>query len=488
MVRMMNKVIISVVAAFILSFFLSLFFVTALNFEYNYTAQTDTIFNNETASYNVTITNNNDFTDNYQLYTINPLWNVDYAINPIKRQSSEDFILEIIPLDNRLTGPQLVPITIKSLQTDELVVENFYVYVKQTNETRKQYVPNVEMIVSMSDAIDPRNPVTLEISLNNRNPLDIKDVTVSITSQLFNKEYQTILGPLDRKTNQILFADLNPMQKPGTYNVNVKATAFGGNVTLGEFVKQVLVEGYSDISIEQTLTRALFSTQEKVVLKNNGNYNVTKLAKLQKNFFERIFTSSSAKPVKLVDSGIAYLSWNVPLEPKQEYTIIVNTNYTPLAIIIIIIIGGIISYYIFRSPVLLFKRAKIVSLSEEGVSDIKVRLHIKNRSGKVIRNIKIVDKYPKIVQLEDESTLGMLKPTKMITADKAHQLLMWNLDVLDPYEERLLVYRLRSTLNIVGNISLPASKIKFHTATGERTYYSNNVKLLHKSHYSLNEE
>jgi hypothetical protein len=293
------------------------------------------------------------------------------------------------------------------------------------------------MIVSMSDAIDPRNPVTLEISLNNRNPLDIKDVTVSITSQLFNKEYQTILGPLDRKTNQILFADLNPMQKPGTYNVNVKATAFGGNVTLGEFVKQVLVEGYSDISIEQTLTRALFSTQEKVVLKNNGNYNVTKLAKLQKNFFERIFTSSSAKPVRLVDSGIAYLSWNVPLEPKQEYTIIVNTNYTPLAIIIIIIIGGIISYYIFRSPVLLFKRAKIVSLSEEGVSDIKVRLHIKNRSGKVIRNIKIVDKYPKIVQLEDESTLGMLKPTKMITADKAHQLLMWNLDVLDPYEERL---------------------------------------------------
>ena len=73
----------------------------------------------------------------------------------------------------------------------------------------------------------------------------------------------------------------------------------------------------------------------------------------------------------------------------------------------------------------------------------------------------------------------------MTSTDKSHNLLSWNMDVLDPYEERLIVYKLKSSLNIVGNISLPPSKVRFHTATGERSFVSNNVKLLHRSHQSI---
>lgn len=481
MVRKMKKIIVSMALVMLML----VFYAGAVNFEYSYLAKTDSIYTNETAYYSMKIINNNDYDDRYQLYTLSAFWDISPTLVNIAKLSTETFSLEIMPIDTRLVGPQLVPVTIKSLKTEDLTVENFYVYIKQTNETPKQYIPNVATEVKIAEEIDARKPVSLEVYMRNRNPLDLKDVTIAISSKLFNKEYQSVLGPLEEKTNQILFADLNPMQPPGTYDVVVRITAFDGNVSLGEIKKQVRILGYSDVSIEQTKTTGLFTVKEKIVLYNDGNYEVDKLFKLEKNFFERVFTTSSAKPVKMVDNGIAYLSWNVPLEPKQQYIITVTTNYTILALIIIVIIIAIISYYIFRSPVLIFKKAKITSSSEEGVSDIKVKLHIKNRSGKIIRNIKIVDKYPKIVQLEEESGLGTLKPTKMLSADKTHQLLMWNLETLDPYEERLIVYRLRSTLNIVGNVSLPASKIKFHTATGERTYYSNGVKLLHKSHHSI---
>ena len=82
----------------------------------------------------------------------------------------------------------------------------------------------------------------------------------------------------------------------------------------------------------------------------------------------------------------------------------------------------------------------------------------------------------------------MLKPSRMISADKTHSLLMWNLEVLDPYEERLLTYKLKSQLNIVGNMRLPSSKVKFLTPAGERTYYSNDVMLLHKSAHHLDKK
>jgi hypothetical protein len=73
----------------------------------------------------------------------------------------------------------------------------------------------------------------------------------------------------------------------------------------------------------------------------------------------------------------------------------------------------------------------------------------------------------------------------MLSADKVHSLLMWNLEALEPYEERLLTYTIRSKLNIVGNVHLHTAKVRFHTKSGERTTNSNDVMLMHKSVNSI---
>jgi hypothetical protein len=130
---------------------------------------------------------------------------------------------------------------------------------------------------------------------------------------------------------------------------------------------------------------------------------------------------------------------------------------------------------------LLFKRAKIIASTDDGITEIRVKLHIKNRSGKEIRSVKVIDRYPKIVSLVETEGIGTLKPIKMLSADKVQSLLMWNLEALEPYEERLISYTLRSRLNIVGNMHLHSAKVKFLTASGERTTSSNDVMLMHRS-------
>jgi len=448
-----------------------------------YAAKNDTISGNDmTATYAFTIFNNGGSIERYQLYTISAFWDVDSSsgtIISVSPGSSSDFDMEIRLNDKQLFGPQLVPVTIKALSSGDATVENLYVYVKQSNATIPSYVPNVAMDVNMKDEIDPRSSISIDVYMRNRNLLNIKDLKIVIESPLFSKEYSTTLGPLEEKTNQILFVDINKIQQPGNYSVDIRLET--DNKTIAQVRKDVHVIGYSDVGVEQTTIKGLFSYTEHLKIYNDGNYDATKLVKVEKNFFEKLFTSTSARYVSLSENGVSYITWTVPLKPQETYDITVNTNYTILVIILILIVAGIIMYYIFRSPVLLFKRAKIVSSSDDGISEIRVKLHLKNRSGRVIKNIKVIDKYPKIVSLVEDNSLGTLKPSKMLSADKVHSLLSWNLDSLEPYEERLLSYTVRSQLNIVGNLSLHPAKVRFLSAAGERVYTSNDVVLQHKS-------
>ncbi|MGV8141290.1 MAG: hypothetical protein ACP5NW_02520 [Candidatus Woesearchaeota archaeon] len=444
-----------------------------------YTSEDDVIDDGDnTVVYKISLTNTETFADKFQFYTISAFWDIDPTIVTVPPMTTYTFDMDIRLSGEGLVGPQLVPVTIKSLASGDTIDERFYVYIRPSNATPMSYVPNVVMKLSMKDELDPREPASIELTMTNRNLLDIKDLRILIDSELFTKEVQTTLGPIESKTNQILLG-MNEMQEPGIYNVRVRIVV--NNKTVTEVTKELKVIAYSEVTVEQTKIKGLVSYTQRLKVHNNGNYDTVKELRVQKNFFEKIFTTTSTKSTKLKEDGITYMLWQVPLKPQETYEITVKTNYTILVVIIILILAGIVMYYIFRTPVLLFKRAKIIASTEEGITEIRVKLHLKNRSGREVRGVKVIDRYPKIVSLIEENVIGSMKPTKMLSADKSSALLMWNLDVLEPYEERLLSYTVKSHLNIVGNMHLKSAKARFMTLSGERTTNSNDVTLMHKS-------
>ncbi len=465
---------------------ISIFFLLILAFSVNavmpvldYTAVNDTIIpGDNTAVYTVSLTNNGDLNDRFQFYTISAFWDINPTIISVPALSITTFDMDITLNDNSLIGPQLVPITVKSLNTDTSTVENFYVYVKPIDEKALSYAPTVTLNVNIKEQVDPRNPLSIEMHMLNRNPLNITDLRIVLESKLFTKEVQTTLAPLEEKTNQVLFG-LNEFQEPGIYSITIKLVT--GNKTVSQVQKEVRILGYSEVSLEQTKVKGLFSRGDVVKIHNTGNYEAVKEIKISKTFFEKIFTSSSEKAVILRENGLSYMVWNIPLKPQESFTLSVKTDYTSLAIIIILIIAGIILYYIFRTPLLLYKRAKIITSTNDGITEIRVKLHLKNRSGREIRTVKVIDRHPKIVSLVEDNSIGAMKPTKMLSADKVHSLLMWNIETLEPYEERLLSYTIKSHLDIIGNMHLHSAKARFMSRAGERTTHSNDVTLLHKS-------
>ena len=194
------------------------------------------------AVYNFTIINPNSNPERYQLYTISAFWDINPTIINVAGSSNETFDLEVRLLSNNLQGQQLVPITIKSLSSKDSVVEYLNVNIHSANTIVQTYVPNVAMDITMKDEIDPRDPISIEVYMRNKNLLDIKDLKISVDSNLFSKEYMTTLAPLEEKTNQILFIDLNKIQEPGTYKININLIT--QNKTIATVQKEVRVIGY----------------------------------------------------------------------------------------------------------------------------------------------------------------------------------------------------------------------------------------------------
>jgi hypothetical protein len=135
-------------------------------------------------------------------------------------------------------------------------------------------------------------------------------------------------------------------------------------------------------------------------------------------------------------------------------------------------------YFIYRSPVTIKKEALVMGSSHSEISDMKVLLHIRNRSQDLIEHLKITDLIPSIAELATEQHLGTLAPLKVIRNEKKGSIVKWELDALEPFEERIISYRLNSKITIVGGIRLPPAKIKFETLKGkERVVRSNSSQV-----------
>jgi hypothetical protein len=93
----------------------------------------------------------------------------------------------------------------------------------------------------------------------------------------------------------------------------------------------------------------------------------------------------------------------------------------------------------------------------------------------LIENIQVTELIPSIAELVKEGNIGTLAPSKVLRNDKKGTIVKWELEALEPFEERIISYRLNSKIVIVGGLTLPPSRVKFITKKGkERTIKSNN--------------
>nr|AIF18650.1 hypothetical protein [uncultured marine group II/III euryarchaeote KM3_83_G03] len=433
----------------------------------------NSIYSDGTASYAVSIVNTNGFDDTFQISTRDPNWILSSDIMAVPSLSTKGFLLSLKPKTGLETGPHAVPIKTKSLRTGQFNEDNLLVNIKPDTPFGGDYVPAVNMEVSIDEQVDVRNKVPVNVELKNKNPRDMPELKIIIDGQSFFRDQMISLNPLEEKQLDFLF-DPGIEASSGVKTLTVKLIL--ANLTIAEVTREFEVLAFEEVDEEVTKVKNFFQTTGTHVLTNIGNGRDKVRKEMTLPFYKKLFYKFSPNPTK---SDGKY-SWAETLNPGESMTIIVVANYNILALVILAGILSLISYYIFRSPILLIKEA-VMEKEHNGKTLIKVRVHVKNRTKNLIQAVEIMDRIPNIAEYHKVKTIGTLEPTKVVKSSTKGTSLKWETEVLDPFEERIITYKILCKLKIVGGLNLPSGRAKFHTQSGkERTSYSNSASVMER--------
>lgn len=466
----------------ILAAALSLFLVNiahALAFDVKITSIKDKIILNESAEFNVAIQN---YMDTDEEFTIKktgyPFWDM-YAKplqNPITlnvpSNGTSSIKLFVDPLHITTVDTYNLDVGVVLGRTGEERKVPITIGIKSTASLIGEYKPTVLGSLGISpEKIDPRNELTVKITLNNQNIIDYKNLTIKIDSNLFKDELYTPLGPQEEKTIEVT-KKLDDMTTPQQDKVTVTVLK-AQRVIVSPMIKEFEIKEYTvqeDIPEEKSFLKIRKGVK---VMSNNPDYKA--IIKIETTQFKNLLLTTSPKADTIKENNQNYLIWEVVLDQDRTVEVYATENYRPILVIAVLLIIIIILYFVFRSPIIVRKSIANVVIKEGGVSEAKVIVRVKNRSSKQIANIEVLDNVPHIAHVEKELSIGSMQPHAVLKHPKKGIMIRWIIETLESGDERVLSYRMKSTLAILGEFNLPAANAR--CKLGNRLIISNSNRV-----------
>lgn len=430
----------------------------------------------EYATFSVTITNKDSQTQTYNLYSLQSgqSWNVDPF--PLK-----DKVIELGPGQSYTTtirakvlqdlppGIYFVHLTVQSDLGDSHT-EELKIYLKAKDPL--DYLPTIRVNVDMDEKINPKEPLSIKLFLENRNPLNLQDLKIRIETEIpeFQKEVIVELPPQGKKTVEFSIVP-NPYTQPKEYTLFFVFESKGEAVKVIEQKIEILslLPPFDVTATEETVYLKKVRT---LSVKNTGNVRNTQLVKDPVSLWMLPIIRSEGQS-EVID-GERYLTWEVELGPNESVSIPIIINYRILVYMLVALILFGVFYWYVQSPLSIQKTA-ITTRGDEGtLSEIKITLELKNHSNKPIKNVAVTDLVPSIANIDKSLELGTLKPQEAKHAKNGTKV-VWSLAELDAHEHRLITYKIKAKLNILGTFSLPRAETEFERKKGQRRKAYSNI-------------
>jgi len=421
------------------------------------------IFFDETASYQLTIINNGT-EDKIYSWSINPVeWVIEGKNSMrVEAQTSRTAELLVTPRPSNFRGPGLyiIPVVVEDA-FGNTYQESIPLTIRSINDPAYSYLASVALGASLNDPLSPAEQANVQIQVRNRNILDITELELYIDGEIFSHEDTFPLAGLEEKTLRYRL-DVDPVTTPGMYPLHVFIRY--ENKTLSEVKTFYDVEAYSSIRRESATAKQFLKSTTVIQLTNVGNIVKSVDTDLDLPAFNRLYAGIDIEATNLEKNKGR--SWTIILDPYETATVTIVKNYRYLVFLLLLTLAGIIAYFSLRSPITMQKQIIVTGKDDEGISEMKVRIFLKNRTDKAYYNLRLLDKAPAIADVHAPHSLGVIGPTKIVKTEKKGTIIKWDFEALDAYEERIVSYTIKAKLKIIGNLSLPAVRIKFENVKG----------------------
>ena len=425
---------------------------------------------NETAMFEIELSHNSPSDELFEVYSNDVTWDVRPETTlrvPVGKRFKSNLLIR--PL-NVQPGAYNLPVNFKVAGSTNSQKQVLYIEVTSQFDDDSNYLPAVRGIATIDPEVDPRKPVTLKLSLENQNRRTLDKVEVKVRSKVVNKDYTTSLGPLEKKTLTFI-ADIDaktPAQKD-ILQISVIVPEQEKAYQFDLFPINYEVVQYGTVIPSVDADSSFLKRVENITLVNDANKVVTYVHRVPAWFGKRWFVSSI--PQAKIDSGD--LTWEFTLEPGEQMNVVVTYNYRTLFWVLLITCVGVGAYLVFRSPIKVMKRATVLRTHEEGILEVKVIIELVNRSSKLCKHVRVMDLVPHMAQVVQEFKETILAPSKIVPHDQRGTLVRWDIDLMDPKEHRILMYRLRTNLSVLGGLTLPVTAVHFVVDGHQRESVSN---------------
>lgn len=434
----------------------------------------------EFATFQLNIKNNLDKKDEYRIYTLDfPIWDVrtDPLVNPItlELEPKEEGSVELIadPLKIRDIGTFQVNVNVRSKLTNKPVRALLKVTILSTSPLIGGYVPTVVTGVNVPEKIDPRQEIPIKISLDNQNIIDYPDLIIKVESNLIRETVNEKLGPKEDKTVNLI-ARLDPLTPPQEDTLIVHLL-MGNRSLMSPIFRNIEIAEYAGKKIESEQKEFLLTKSNYKFVSNNNEHQG--IFKVETTLLGSILSSTNPKAKLVKEDDKRYFIWDVELE-NNSMQVTVTENFIPLFVVIALLIVAVGAYYLVRSPLLMRKESSNIVKREGGISEIAIILNIKNRGKDKLREIELTERIPALVSIGKEVSIGSLQPSKVLRhKKKKNTMVKWTIDTLDASEERVISYKIKSKLPILGSFSLPAATSSFKSHNKVFTSASNRLSI-----------
>jgi hypothetical protein len=246
----------------------------------------------------------------------------------------------------------------------------------------------------------------------------------------------------------------SPLLPPGKYNISVY-TNYNKNSSTLYFPVNILPYYRPIISKKSNFN--IFGGSSTITIKNSGNVPINRSdINLTVGGFNSLFliSKSSSNSSAILVNNLLEPSIH-SLLPGQSITISYSVSYYPIYLVILIIILAFVIFLYFNRKVVL-KKEVIEHKAVDGFIDIKVALRLKNVSRRKIYAI----------ELEDEIPPNSLKIAKAgqkegkITKHGNNMQISWKEEELNPNDEIIVMYEVKSKIGIVGSFELGKATVK----------------------------
>jgi hypothetical protein len=461
----------------ILSFFLISPAALAQKVEIITSATNVIVYTNEVQTIDVTIKN---------MQTESDIFSLSVSPSPIPGVNAnlEKYAVEInanstttvkLYFSAAIDAPELISaftITARSI-TNEDVTSSKSVYLRVIRKT-DVYISDLKL---SKYALNPEETLTIDVQLTSvsEKPSGLYTLQTIIKKDdsIVQRFDETVvgLGPKLSKTVSNSYF-VKKYETPGTYAVDAILKDSLNNM-VSAMSSKFKVNEVSKLPTEYTAKTTdigFLSVTTTIMIKNEGNvptptFYVTESIPTfaEKLFVPEIEPTSSKKS----DNRIVY-SWLVPsLQPGQQVTIRYKFSLLAVWLAILAIIAIVyLAYRLTFAPTIVKKHRHKGEITRD--KEILISLDVRNRTIREIKDVIVKDRVPSIAKVVDK--FDTLKPKIKVT--DAGTELYWKFDSLKPREERILTYRIKPVVDVMGALKLPHAVIRYTDQKKEKKVVS----------------